>query len=81
MTIGRTLILASILALSGCASCPIPVTIDLPPRPTLIPVSQEMWNRVPLEAQDIWSENDLALKKYAARLEARVAAHNEAVER
>lgn len=74
-------VLASILALSGCASCPIPVTIDLPPRPSLIPVSQELWNRVPLEAQDIWSENDLALKKYAARLEARVAAHNEAVER
>jgi len=76
------LILATFAAIlsTGCASCPPSTEIGTPPRPTLIAVPDELWDRVPLEAQDIWSSNDLALKEYARRLEARISAYDESIE-
>lgn len=76
---GRFLPIFAILTLgSGCCSSP-DVAIGLPERPELIPVTPEVWERVPLEAQDTWAHNDLALKEYARRLEARIRLHDEAV--
>lgn len=66
-------ILATLTIFSGCCNAPF-VAPDIPPRPELIPVQQEVWERVPLEAQDIWTYNDLALKEHIRRLEARLQA-------
>lgn len=56
---------------TGCATCPS-TKIDTPERPNLIAVTPELWEQVPLEAQDIFTYNDLALKAYAKQLEARL---------
>lgn len=61
--------------LIGCA-CVNPVEIPLPSRPDLQPVTQELWDTVPKEAQEIWTANDLALKKYITKLEARIKINN-----
>ena len=74
----RVLTITAIVAiLSGCASCPVPVTIDKPARPDLIPMSSDLWQQIPLEAQDTITHNDLALKRYAKQLEARIDAVQE----
>lgn len=65
-------ILSALIA--GCASCPVPVSVEAPPRPDLLPMSHDLWQRVPLEAQDIFTHNDLELKRYARQLEARLEA-------
>ena len=76
--IGRLPILGMFVLIvgTGCCSTPISTTIDTPPRPVLIPLTQELWDQIPLEAQDTIAHNDLALKQYAKRLEARIEAHN-----
>ena len=64
---------------SGCATAPVDYPIGIPPRPQLINVPQEVWDRVPIEAQDIWSHNDLALKKYARELEGKIKIHDDSL--
>ena len=64
------------LLLTGCCTRPVNIPIDLPPRPVLIDWPQELIDRTPLEAVDTASHNDLQLKEYARRLEARIRAHN-----
>lgn len=70
-------ILAILTLGSGCCSTPSYVEIDIPARPELIPLTQEAWDRMPPEAQDTVQYNDLALKEYARKLEARIKAYNE----
>lgn len=64
--------------ITGCCTPHTP--IDLPPRPVLIDWPQEVLDRTPLEAQDIASHNDLAVKEYARKLEERIRLHNEAMQ-
>ena len=71
------LTLICILLLSGCASVPICTKIELPDRPNLIATPDTLWQTVPLEAQDIWANNDLSLKAYAKKLEGRIKIFNE----
>ena len=72
-------ILLPILGMVGCASLPH-TKIDIPARPHLTPVSQEIWQQVPSDAQLIWLENDLSLKQYVRLLESRIMLHNELYE-
>ena len=60
---------------SGCCHA-VDVPIGLPARPVLIDLDQQTWERLPPEAQDAWDHNDLALKEYASRLEARILLHD-----
>ena len=71
-------VLLPILA-TGCASLPH-TKIDIPARPHLTPVSQEIWQQVPSDAQLIWLENDLSIKQYVRLLESRIMLHNELYE-
>lgn len=73
LTIFATLILGS-----GCCSAPIQLPIDLPPRPVLAVIPQ--WEKIPPDAQDAIAVNDLELKTYAKRLEARIKQHNESIQ-
>ena len=72
-----TLILGS---LAGCCTAP-DVAIGLPPRPQLEPLEAELQAEIPPHTLRIIAENDLALKAYAKRLEARIKAHDEALDR
>ncbi len=75
---GNALRIFLILTISSCATTQtICVPIDLPNRPTLIPTSALIWELVPLEAQDIWTSNDLSLKAYIKQIEGRIRIHNE----
>lgn len=77
---GRFLTICAIaIAGSGCCHTPVDPTIGLPPRPVLIDVDQALWERLPPEAQDTWTHNDLALKEYARKLESRIKLHDEAL--
>ena len=68
-------VLLPILA-TGCASLPH-TKIDIPARPHLTPVSQEIWQQVPPDGQLIWLENDLSINQYVRLLESRIMLHNE----
>ena len=71
-------ILIIIGSLTGCATpAPVCAPISLPSRPDLIATSQEIWDKVDPEAQQIWVSNDLSLKAYAKRLESRIKIHND----
>lgn len=68
-----------IAGITGCA-CPPHTKIDIPPRPELLPVTQEQWDAVPPDTQDIWSTNDLLLKKHIRKLEKRIEIHDDLME-
>jgi hypothetical protein len=72
-------VLISAFALLGCAANPIEPPIGLPAQPNLIPINQFQWDQVPPELQDIWLTNDLELKKWGRKLEARIKAHDESL--
>ena len=61
--------------ISSCA-CPPHALISEVPREVLIPVTQELWDTVPTDAQDIWTFNALARQKTIELHEGRIKAHN-----
>lgn len=67
------------IGISGCCANPIASTIDLPPRPELLPMTQQQWESIPPDVGDIVDYNTLELKTYAKRLESRIRIHNETV--
>lgn len=69
-----TLLLFSLML--GCASTPH-VEIGLPDRPVLLPISQMQWERMTPDLQDTIQHNDIALKKWGRKLEARIRLHDE----
>ena len=68
-----TLLLCTLML--GCATTPH-ANIGLPERPTLLPISQMEWERMSEKMQDTIQFNDIALKKYARRLESRIELHD-----
>ena len=71
----KYLTICALAIFSGCASAPH-VPIDLPPRPTLTPVTAEIWSEVGPRAREVWSSRELALQEYIKRIESRVEVHN-----
>ena len=67
-------------SISGCCSTPVHAPLGVPPRPILIDVTQEQWERLEPEIQDIWSYNDLELKKHIRKLEERLKMHDKAAD-
>ncbi len=63
------------ILISSCA-CPLHALISEVPREVLIPVTQELWDTVPTDAQDIWTFNALARQKTIEKHEGRIKAHN-----
>ena len=73
----KYLIILLTLTISSCATVPTCTVIDIPNRPNLLSTPEHVWVLVPLEAQDIWTNNDLSLKNYIKRIEGRIRLHNE----
>ena len=80
----RSIFVATILTIfSGCATCPEPIqepAIGKPPRAILIGLTQEQWDSMRPDVQDIYSHDTLAFQKMIRRLEARIDAHDKALE-
>lgn len=77
---GKCLALCLILIISSGCATPIYTTIDLPPRPNLVPVTLTEFGSCGPDAQDKWVSNDLLLKQYILKLEARIEAYNDTVD-
>lgn len=69
-------ILAILISFSGCATT-THIPIGLPDRPVLLPISQLQWERMAPDLQDTVQYNDIALKKWGKKLEARIILHDE----
>lgn len=65
----RTVLLC--VFLTGCCTTVVEPDLPCPPRPDLIPVPVDLQLRMPPDAVWIVAENQLALKAYAKKLEAR----------
>ena len=74
----RFLIILAILILSSCASTP-DVKIGLPDRPVLIPITQLQWEQLSPDMQDTIQHNDLSLKAWGKKLEARIKLHDDSL--
>ena len=64
-------ILPLFLLLSGCCTTTVEPTVDCPPRPDLLPVPEDIQLRMGEDGVFIVAENQLRLKEYAKKLEAR----------
>ena len=51
----------------------------MPPGPYLDPISQEIWDSIPDQAQQIISDNGLEWERFYDRVEARIALHDDAL--
>jgi len=60
---------------SGCKSLPH-IPIEMPPRPVLPPVTQEMWGEMSEETRNAVRDRDAGRRSYAERLECRIIIHN-----
>lgn len=59
------------IILSGCTTVEIVDTLPCPSRPVLTPIPEDLQLRMPEDAVFIVAENQLKLKAYAKKLEAR----------
>jgi len=70
-------------SLVGCAAnCPIPVpepAIGIPERKLLIGLSQEQWESLRPDIQDVYSHDVLSFQEMIRRLEGRIRAHDESL--
>ena len=74
MRLKRTVLLASFLILTtgSCSKTVVEPSVPCPSRPVLTPLSIELQIEMPPEAVLIVGQNQLALKEYAKKLEARL---------
>ena len=69
----RTVLLASFLTLTlgSCTSIEVKPDLPCPLRPVLTPIPEDLQMRMPEDAIWIVAQNQLAMKEYAKKLEAR----------
>lgn len=80
MKVLRLILVTILITGSGCCSIDPDPPITLPARPVLIPLTDEEQREIPADTLRKLAENDLALKQYAKKLEARITAHDEALQ-
>ena len=68
---GILMLILPALFLSGCCSYAVKNDAPCPERPTLIAMSADLMIRSPVDAIWISTQNQLALKEYAKKLEVR----------
>ena len=62
-----------LVILSGCTTIEVVAPLPCPDRPTLTPLTEDLQLQMPEDALYIIGENQLALKAYAKKLEARAS--------
>ena len=74
MRLKRTVLLASFLILTAgsCSKTVVEPSVPCPNRPVLIELSEDLQLQMPPDAVFIVGQNQLALKEYAKKLEARL---------
>lgn len=75
-----TILLASAIWLAGCATVrPVPVTLPLPPRPVLTPVTASQVQCLAPDAYTALVDRERKLRTWGLELEAIIRANNGAV--
>ena len=72
-----TILLASSIWLAGCATVrPVPVTLPLPPRPVLTPVTASQVQCLSPDTYTVLVNRERSLRTWGLRLEAIIEANN-----
>lgn len=69
----NALLLSCLILISGSACTTIVAPLPCPDRPELIAIPEDLQIRIPEDALFILAENQIKLKAYAQKLEARAA--------